>query len=66
MNPKHPHVVVSLSEQDGNAFMVLALCQRAAKEAGVNEEVVRAFYREATEGDYEHLLQTAARWFTCV
>lgn len=66
MTPKHPHVVVSLSKQDGNAFMVLALCQRAAKEAGLPAEEVRAFYQEATGGDYDHLLQTAARWFTCV
>ena len=66
MTPKHPHIVVSLSDQDGNAFMILALCQRAAKEAGMTEEAIGAFYSEATMGSYEHLLRTATQWFTCV
>lgn len=65
MSPKYPHIVAHLSDQDGNAFMVLALCRRAAKEAGLSAEEVSAFYQEATSGGYEHLLQTAARWFTC-
>jgi hypothetical protein len=65
MPPKYPQVTVRLSGHDGNAFMILGLCQRAAKEAGLTKEELDAFHIEATSGDYEHLLQTAARWFNC-
>jgi len=40
MTPKHPHITVPLTGEDGNAFVT-----------------------EATAGDYDHLLQTAMRWF---
>lgn len=65
MRPKYPHIVVSLSDQDGNAFMILGMCQHAAKEAGLTKEDIQAFYQEATAGDYDHLLRTAGRWFAC-
>jgi len=65
VTPKYPFVTVQLSGQDANAFMVLGQCQRAAKEAGLPEEQISEFFREATSGDYEHLLRTAMRWFNC-
>ncbi len=65
MRPKYPQIVVRLTEQDGNAFMILALCRQAAKEAGLPKEEIDVFYQEAIGGDYNHLLQTATRWFTC-
>ena len=65
MRPKYPHIVVRLTEQDGNAFMILALCRQAAKEAELPKEKIDVFYQEATGGDDNHLLQTAAHWFTC-
>lgn len=65
MNPKYPKITVLLTGQDGNAFMVLGLCQRAAKEAGLPKEEIDSFLQEATSGDHDHLLQTAMRWFNC-
>lgn len=65
MNPKYPKITVQLTGQDGNAFMVLGLCQRAAKEAGLSKQEIGLFLQEATSEDHDHLLQTAMRWFNC-
>ncbi|MGE3624718.1 MAG: hypothetical protein AB7H77_12720 [Bdellovibrionales bacterium] len=64
MTPKYPHIRVRLLGQDGNAFMVLGLCQRAATKAGLSKEEINAFMTEARSGDYDHLLQTCMDWFT--
>ncbi len=61
--PKHPHIKVQLSGQDGNAFTILGACLQAAEKAGLPREQVKGFIKEATEGDYDHLLLTATRWF---
>ena len=63
MTPKHPHITVQLTGQDGNAFAVLSRCRKAAREAGLLDSEINAFVTEATSGDYDHLLQTAMRWF---
>jgi hypothetical protein len=63
MEPKYPHITVKLTGNDSNAFMVLGLCQRAARTADLPKEEIDAFREEATAGDYNRLLQTAMRWF---
>jgi hypothetical protein len=63
MEPKYPHITVKLTGNDSNAFMVLGLCQRAARVADLPKEEIDAFREEATAGDYNQLLQTAMRWF---
>ncbi len=65
MPPKYPNITVQLSGHDSNAFMILGLCRRAAKEAGLSQQEIDAFYQEATSGDHDHLIQTAMRWFIC-
>jgi hypothetical protein len=55
--------VVKLTGQDGNCFMILGLCQRAAREAGWTKEQIDAFLNEAKSGDYGHLFQTAMKYF---
>lgn len=64
MTPKYPHIRVRLLGQDGNAFMVLGLCQRAAVKAGLPREEINDFMAKARSGDYDHLLQTCMNWFT--
>jgi len=59
---KYPHVVVRLVGEDGNAFAILGAVSKALRRAGVASDEVAAFYKEATAGDYDHLLQTAMRW----
>ena len=63
MTPQHPHITVPLTGEDGNAFAVLGRCRKAAREAGLRDSEINAFVTEATAGDYDHLLQTAMRWF---
>ncbi len=59
---RHPEVRVSLVGEDGNAFAILALVRQGLRRAGVPEEEVAAFVREATAEDYDHLLVTVMRW----
>ena len=63
MTPKHPDIIVPLTGQDGNAFTILGRCRAAARDAGLSDDEVAAFMDEAMAGDYDHLLQTAMRWF---
>ena len=63
MTPKHPEIIVTLTSHDGNAFTVLGRCRQAAREAGLADGEIGAFMAEAMAGDYDHLLQTAMRWF---
>jgi hypothetical protein len=55
--------IVTLIGQDGNAFNILGLCRRAAKEAGWPQEQIDAVLGEMKSGDYNHLLQTAMKHF---
>jgi hypothetical protein len=48
--------------EDGNAFAILGRVIRAMQRAGLTDEEVAEFRREATSGDYDHLLATAMRW----
>ena len=63
MIPKYPDITVTLTGQDGNAFAVLGRCRAAARDAGLSDEEIASFMDEAMAGDYDHLLQTAMRWF---
>lgn len=48
---------------DGNAFAVMGKALRAARRAGWRSAELGAFKREATSGDYDHLLLTVMGWF---
>lgn len=60
---KYPEITVELSGQDGNAFMILGLCKRAMQRAHLPQEEIDKFMKEATSGDYNHLLATVMAWF---
>lgn len=55
--------IVTLVGRDGNAFNILGLCQRAAKQAGWTKEQIDAVMTDMRAGDYDHLLQTAMKHF---
>lgn len=55
--------VVKLTGEDGNAFLILGKVSDALEAAGMKEEA-KAFMREATKGDYDHLLATACEYVT--
>lgn len=62
--PRYPHVEVQLIGQNGNAFNILGICQREAREAGLTEEQITEFCEEAMSGDYDDLLRTCMKYFT--
>jgi hypothetical protein len=54
---------VKMVGEDGNAFAILARCQRAARRAGWTREQIDEFMDEAKSGDYTHLLGTVTEHF---
>lgn len=56
--PKFPNVKVKLVGEDGNAFAILGRVAREMRKAGISNEDISAFHKEATSGDYNHLLKT--------
>jgi hypothetical protein len=69
--PRYPDITVQLSGEDGNAFAILSRVKRELRRglladgdytAGEIANEVRLFCEQATEGDYNHLLQTCMRW----
>ena len=64
MEIKYPEVTVLLVGTDGNAFNVLGLVLAALKEIGASPAERAVFLKEATRGDYQHLLRTAMQWVT--
>ncbi len=61
--PKYPDIHVKLVGQNGNAFNILAICLQAMRRAGLSQEERDAFHKEATSGNYDHLLATCMEWF---
>ena len=59
-------VMPDLKGQGGNAYFLLGDAKRSLKEAGVPLEERERFYKQATSGDYENLLETIMEWFTVV
>lgn len=59
---KYPEITVKLVGEDGNAFAILGNVQRAMRRGGVPKEEIDEFLKEATSGDYNHLLATCMKW----
>ena len=62
MGIKYPQVQVELVGSDGNVFAVLGKVKRAMRKAGLSEEQIAEFDKEAKSGDYDHALQTCMRY----
>ena len=54
-------VDVNLSNEDGNAFVIIGKVRKALKRAGRND-LVEPFTNEAKSGDYDNVLQTAMKY----
>lgn len=61
-NIKYPHIHVPLIGEDGNAFAIIGRVRRALRTARVPEDRVNEFTKQATSGDYNHLLTTVTEW----
>lgn len=55
--PKYPQVKVRLVGEDGNAFSILGRVSKAMRRAGLSRAQTDEYRREATAGDYDHLLR---------
>lgn len=60
--PKYPDIRVRLTGEDGNAFNILGLVNKALKRANVPLEERTQFMEDATSGDYDHLLAVCNQW----
>jgi hypothetical protein len=59
---RYPSVNVDLSNCDGNAFSILGRVSKEMRRAGVSDNEVSVFTKEAMSSDYDNLLQTCMRW----
>lgn len=55
--------VLKIIGADGNAFAILGVARRTAREAGWDKEKIEKFFAEAVAGDYDHLLNTCSKYF---
>lgn len=53
---------LKLVGEDGNAFAILGRARRVAKKNGLDWEAIS---KEATSGNYDHLLATMMEHFDC-
>ena len=53
---------VKLIGEDGNAFNILGKVQKALKDAGASKEYIEEYVKEASAGDYNHLLSTTMKY----
>ena len=60
--PKYPDVTVQLTGEDGNAMFIISRVRRALMRAKVPDAQIKEFSKEATQGDYDHVLQTCMDW----
>ena len=54
-------ITVKLIDEDGNGFMILGVVRRALQRAGYHD-LASQYIEEATQGDYDHLLQTTMKY----
>ena len=54
-------IKVQLVGRDGNAFCILGTVKQALRRGGESQEFIEAFVKEATRGDYIHLLATCMK-----
>lgn len=59
---KYPEIHVKLTGNDGNAFNLLGIMQKAFKKHKIPAEEISKFMNEAMSGDYNHLLKTCMEW----
>ena len=58
---KQTGIRVRLTGRDGNAFAILGRVRQALRRGGQSAEFIDAFMKEATSGDYSHLLCTCLK-----
>jgi len=59
---RYPYIRVQLSGQNGNAFNLLGIVQKALRKHHIPEVEIKKFIDEATTSSYDHLLQVCHTW----
>ncbi len=59
---KYPGVPVNLSNNDGNAFFIIARTVMALKRHGVDMADIDEYRKQARSGDYDNVIQTTMQW----
>lgn len=54
---------LKLTDEDGNAIVILARARKTARRAGWTSEKIEEFTNKAKSRDYDHLLQTVMIYF---
>jgi len=57
--------VVQLTDDSGNAFVIIANVRRALKRAGCPAHVIEEYSKKATSGNYDHVLQVSFDYAEC-
>ena len=60
--PRFPEIHVRLTGKDGNALVLISTVIRALRGQGIDQASIEEFSRDATSGDYDHVLQTCMAW----
>ena len=54
-------VRVKLASEDGNAYSIMVKVRAALRKEG-HKNLIEEFTKEASSGDYDHLLQTVMKY----
>jgi len=60
--PKYPKIIVPLTSIDGNAFSILGKTIKEMRKNHVSEKEINDFIKEASRGDYDHLLAVVTKY----
>lgn len=63
-DPKFPEVHVQLIGTSSHALAIVSRVQKALRKNGAPKDVLDTFFKEATSGNYDHVIQTAMAWVT--
>lgn len=62
MGPKYPKIKVKLVGEDGNAFAIMGNVSKAMRKAGLTQDQIKEYMKEAMSGDYNNLLQVTMKY----
>ena len=63
-DPKFPEVHCQLLGTSSHALAIVSRVQKALRKHGCPKDVLDTFFKEATSGSYDHVIQTAMNWVT--
>ena len=56
-------IIIDLTGPDGNAFALIGLATRLAKQLGIDSHTINVIKTKMMSGDYEHLLKVFDKYF---